>query len=42
MGFLDKYRGALPADVKLYAGGEDNLGPESPLYRLVTPCLCVL
>jgi 7,8-dihydropterin-6-yl-methyl-4-(beta-D-ribofuranosyl)aminobenzene 5'-phosphate synthase len=22
--FLDKYRGALPADVKLYAGGEDN------------------
>jgi 7,8-dihydropterin-6-yl-methyl-4-(beta-D-ribofuranosyl)aminobenzene 5'-phosphate synthase len=24
MGFLDKYRGALPADVKLYAGGEDN------------------
>ena len=23
MGFLDKYRGALPADVKLYAGGED-------------------
>jgi len=24
MGFLDKYRGVLPADVKLYAGGEDN------------------
>jgi len=24
IGFLDKYRGALPADVKLYAGGEDN------------------
>ena len=24
MGFLEKYRGALPADVKLYAGGEDN------------------
>ena len=23
-GFLDKFRGALPADVKLYAGGEDN------------------
>jgi 7,8-dihydropterin-6-yl-methyl-4-(beta-D-ribofuranosyl)aminobenzene 5'-phosphate synthase len=23
-GFLDKYRSALPADVKLYAGGEDN------------------
>ncbi|HEY1544543.1 MAG TPA: MBL fold metallo-hydrolase [Xanthobacteraceae bacterium] len=22
--FLDKYRAALPADVKLYAGGEDN------------------
>jgi 7,8-dihydropterin-6-yl-methyl-4-(beta-D-ribofuranosyl)aminobenzene 5'-phosphate synthase len=22
--FLDKYRGALPSDVKLYAGGEDN------------------
>ena len=22
--FLDKYRGSLPADVKLYAGGEDN------------------
>jgi 7,8-dihydropterin-6-yl-methyl-4-(beta-D-ribofuranosyl)aminobenzene 5'-phosphate synthase len=22
--FLDKYRSALPADVKLYAGGEDN------------------
>jgi 7,8-dihydropterin-6-yl-methyl-4-(beta-D-ribofuranosyl)aminobenzene 5'-phosphate synthase len=24
IGFLDKYRGSLPADVKLYAGGEDN------------------
>ena len=24
MGFLEKYRSALPADVKLYAGGEDN------------------
>ena len=24
MGFLDKYRSALPADIKLYAGGEDN------------------
>jgi len=24
MGFLSKYRSALPADVKLYAGGEDN------------------
>ena len=24
LGFLDKYRDALPADVKLYAGGEDN------------------
>jgi 7,8-dihydropterin-6-yl-methyl-4-(beta-D-ribofuranosyl)aminobenzene 5'-phosphate synthase len=24
MGFLDKYRGALPTDVKLYAGGEDT------------------
>ena len=24
MGFLDKYRSALPADLKLYAGGEDN------------------
>jgi 7,8-dihydropterin-6-yl-methyl-4-(beta-D-ribofuranosyl)aminobenzene 5'-phosphate synthase len=24
MGFLDKHRGALPKDVKLYAGGEDN------------------
>jgi 7,8-dihydropterin-6-yl-methyl-4-(beta-D-ribofuranosyl)aminobenzene 5'-phosphate synthase len=24
MGFLEKYRDALPADVKLYAGGEDN------------------
>ena len=23
-GFLDKYRGVLPADLKLYAGGEDN------------------
>jgi 7,8-dihydropterin-6-yl-methyl-4-(beta-D-ribofuranosyl)aminobenzene 5'-phosphate synthase len=23
-GFLDKYRAVLPADVKLYAGGEDN------------------
>jgi 7,8-dihydropterin-6-yl-methyl-4-(beta-D-ribofuranosyl)aminobenzene 5'-phosphate synthase len=23
-GFLDKYRGALAADLKLYAGGEDN------------------
>jgi 7,8-dihydropterin-6-yl-methyl-4-(beta-D-ribofuranosyl)aminobenzene 5'-phosphate synthase len=24
VGFLDKYRGVLPADLKLYAGGEDN------------------
>jgi 7,8-dihydropterin-6-yl-methyl-4-(beta-D-ribofuranosyl)aminobenzene 5'-phosphate synthase len=24
IGFLDKYRNMLPADVKLYAGGEDN------------------
>jgi len=24
LGFLDKYRAQLPADVKLYAGGEDN------------------
>jgi 7,8-dihydropterin-6-yl-methyl-4-(beta-D-ribofuranosyl)aminobenzene 5'-phosphate synthase len=24
IGFLDKYRASLPADVKLYAGGEDN------------------
>lgn len=24
IGFLDKFRGKLPADVKLYAGGEDN------------------
>jgi 7,8-dihydropterin-6-yl-methyl-4-(beta-D-ribofuranosyl)aminobenzene 5'-phosphate synthase len=24
MGFLDKYRSVLPADVNLYAGGEDN------------------
>jgi 7,8-dihydropterin-6-yl-methyl-4-(beta-D-ribofuranosyl)aminobenzene 5'-phosphate synthase len=24
IGFLDKYRSALPADLKLYAGGEDN------------------
>jgi 7,8-dihydropterin-6-yl-methyl-4-(beta-D-ribofuranosyl)aminobenzene 5'-phosphate synthase len=24
LGFLDKYRASLPADVKLYAGGEDN------------------
>ena len=24
IGFLDKYRSALPADVQLYAGGEDN------------------
>jgi 7,8-dihydropterin-6-yl-methyl-4-(beta-D-ribofuranosyl)aminobenzene 5'-phosphate synthase len=24
VGFLDKYRSVLPADVKLYAGGEDN------------------
>src|SRR5271154_1967029 len=24
MGFLDRYRNVLPADVKLYAGGEDN------------------
>jgi 7,8-dihydropterin-6-yl-methyl-4-(beta-D-ribofuranosyl)aminobenzene 5'-phosphate synthase len=24
IGFLDKYRSSLPADVKLYAGGEDN------------------
>jgi 7,8-dihydropterin-6-yl-methyl-4-(beta-D-ribofuranosyl)aminobenzene 5'-phosphate synthase len=23
-GFLDKYRSVLPADIKLYAGGEDN------------------
>jgi 7,8-dihydropterin-6-yl-methyl-4-(beta-D-ribofuranosyl)aminobenzene 5'-phosphate synthase len=36
MGFLAKYRGALPADIKLYAGGEDNfchrlIGPENEL-----------
>jgi 7,8-dihydropterin-6-yl-methyl-4-(beta-D-ribofuranosyl)aminobenzene 5'-phosphate synthase len=36
MGFLKKYRGALPADLKLYAGGEDNfchrlIGPENEL-----------
>ena len=24
LGFLDKYRASLPADVKLYTGGEDN------------------
>jgi 7,8-dihydropterin-6-yl-methyl-4-(beta-D-ribofuranosyl)aminobenzene 5'-phosphate synthase len=35
-GFLKKYRGALPADVKLYAGGEDNfchrlIGPQNEL-----------
>src|ERR1041384_6781251 len=24
VGFLDKYRSVLPADIKLYAGGEDN------------------
>ena len=24
IGFLDKYRAVLPADIKLYAGGEDN------------------
>jgi len=24
VGFLDKYRDVLPADIKLYAGGEDN------------------
>jgi 7,8-dihydropterin-6-yl-methyl-4-(beta-D-ribofuranosyl)aminobenzene 5'-phosphate synthase len=35
-GFLNKYRGALPADLKLYAGGEDNFchrltGPENEL-----------
>ena len=24
LGFLDRYRNMLPADVKLYAGGEDN------------------
>ena len=24
IGFLEKHRGVLPADVKLYAGGEDN------------------
>jgi 7,8-dihydropterin-6-yl-methyl-4-(beta-D-ribofuranosyl)aminobenzene 5'-phosphate synthase len=24
IGFLDKYRGVLPAELKLYAGGEDN------------------
>jgi 7,8-dihydropterin-6-yl-methyl-4-(beta-D-ribofuranosyl)aminobenzene 5'-phosphate synthase len=33
-GFLDKYRSVLPADVKLYAGGEDNfckrLAPRGP------------
>src|SRR5262249_33240359 len=32
MGFLDKYRSALPADVKLYAGGEDNF-----CHRLIGP-----
>jgi 7,8-dihydropterin-6-yl-methyl-4-(beta-D-ribofuranosyl)aminobenzene 5'-phosphate synthase len=36
MGFLKKYRAALPADLKLYAGGEDNFchrltGPENEL-----------
>ena len=30
MGFLDKYRAALPADVKLYAGGEDNFHRVQP------------
>ena len=24
LGFLEKFRDVLPADVKLYAGGEDN------------------
>ena len=24
LGFLDRYRAVLPADLKLYAGGEDN------------------
>src|SRR5262252_9537544 len=32
MGFLEKYRSALPADVKLYAGGEDNF-----CHRLIGP-----
>jgi 7,8-dihydropterin-6-yl-methyl-4-(beta-D-ribofuranosyl)aminobenzene 5'-phosphate synthase len=31
MGWLDRFRGVLPADVKLYAGGEDNF------CRRVTP-----
>ena len=36
LGFLDKYRAMLPADIKLYAGGEDNFchrlnGPASQL-----------
>src|SRR6185436_17316704 len=35
-GFLKKYRSVLPADVKLYAGGEDNFcdryqGPQNQL-----------
>jgi 7,8-dihydropterin-6-yl-methyl-4-(beta-D-ribofuranosyl)aminobenzene 5'-phosphate synthase len=35
-GFLDKYRNVLPAEVKLYAGGEDNfchrlIGPQNEL-----------
>jgi 7,8-dihydropterin-6-yl-methyl-4-(beta-D-ribofuranosyl)aminobenzene 5'-phosphate synthase len=35
-GFLEKYRTVLPADVKLYAGGEDNFcrrytGPQNQL-----------
>jgi len=32
MGFLKKYRDVLPADLKLYAGGEDNL-----CHRLIGP-----
>jgi 7,8-dihydropterin-6-yl-methyl-4-(beta-D-ribofuranosyl)aminobenzene 5'-phosphate synthase len=36
MGFLKKYRNVLPADVRLYAGGEDNfchrlIGPQNEL-----------
>ena len=41
LGFLDRYRAVLPADVKLYAGGEDNFchrlnGPASQLFDFGT------
>lgn len=34
LGFLDRYRGKLPPDLKLYAGGEDNFCPRKNRGRV--------